>query len=111
MIILMTAESGTIYLSVGKEVQHRERLLFCSVLTTYNPIFPFRNRCAASGCLSFPEASWEKSRQIFHHPHRINTQAVRLHVKNTLMKEFMSSIERDMIRLCVYIATLVCICM
>ena len=33
-----------------------------------------RNMCAASGCLSFPDASWEKSQQLFHQFHWNNMQ-------------------------------------
>ena len=44
--------------------------------------------CAARGYLSFPDASWEKSRQLYNRPHWINMQAVSFHVENNSMKEF-----------------------
>ncbi len=61
----------------------------------------------------FPQFSWcvmGKSQQLCHHPHRINTPAVRFYAENNSMKEFMWSIERDMIQL-LYIHHLVYICM
>ena len=42
------------------------RVLY-SVVTYIIP--GIRNTCATSGCLSFPVASWEKSRQVCHRPH------------------------------------------
>ncbi len=60
----------------------------------------FQNTCAASGCLGFPDASWQKSRQFYlSSAPLINTQTVVFHVENNSMKEVMWSVKRGMIRL------------
>ena len=70
----------------------------CSVINTRYSLYVRRHR--------LPQFSWYvmgKIRQLCHRPNRINTQAVRFYTENNSMREFMWSIERDMIRLLVCI--------